>query len=71
MSLVGIVPLFIRRIDNCICLLNRVLYSLPLPCANGPSEILYILMVKLLFNLVLSALLNNVLTVALSVKFNA
>jgi len=71
MSLVGIVPLLIQRTDNSICLLNHVLYSLPLHSANDPSEILHILMVKLLFSLVLSALLNNVLTVALSVNFNA
>jgi hypothetical protein len=69
MSLVRIVPLFIQRTDNSICFLNRVVHSLPLPSGNDPSEIFYTLMVKFLLSLVFSALLNNILTVALSAKF--
>jgi hypothetical protein len=69
MSLVYNAPLFIQRTDNSICFLNHVLHSVPLPSANDPSKIFYILMLKLLSSLVFSALLNNLLTVALSVKF--
>jgi hypothetical protein len=69
MSLVYNAPLFIQCTDNSICFLNHVLHSVRLPSANDPSEILYILMGKLLFSFVFSALLNNVLTVAISEKF--
>jgi hypothetical protein len=69
MSLVSIAPLFIQLTDNSICFLNHVLHSFPLPSANYPSEMLYILTVKLLSSLVYSVLLNNVLSVALSMKF--
>jgi hypothetical protein len=69
MSLVFIAPLFIQRTDNSICFLNRMLHSLLLPCANNSSEMFYILMVKLLFSLLFSVLLNYVKRNALSVKF--